>query len=308
MKKYAFYLFIPMAVWAGCKNAAKEAPLPEKPATRPVVYVSNYPLHYFASRIGGEHVDLHFPGSALADPADWTPPADTVAAMQQADLILLNGAGLEGWLMNVSLPDSLLTDTSAAYTNRLLASGESFTHSHGAEGEHAHQGTAHTTWLDLTLAREQAAAVRDALTRIRPSDTEIFDANYQALATDLTELETAYRQVTRDASGAHVAYSHPVYAYFQQAYGLQGPSLHWEPDAPLDPESLHELSHLKEDRQIRYLIWERTPLEGSAQQLEEQEITSLVVEVMAGAPETGDFLDGLRRNLEALRQIGGNQP
>lgn len=308
MKKSIFLLLLALVALTGCKNAQTEANRAEERAAKPVVYVSNYPLLYFASRIAGPSIELHFPGAVAPDPADWNPPADTVAAMQQADLILLSGAGFESWLMNVTLPESLLVDTSEPYASRLLPGEESFTHSHGAEGEHAHVGTARNTWLDFSLALEQAGAVKKALTSVQPDQKDTFETNYQALAADLKDLEEAYRQFATGASSLPLAYSHPLYAYYQHAYGLQGPSLHWEPDAPLDDDMLHEIAHLKEDMGIRYLVWERTPLETSVQKLAEQGITSLVVEVMAGLPESGDFLDGMRRNLDALRQAGAQQP
>ena len=53
----------------------------------------NYPLHYFATRIGGDLVDASFPVPADIDPAFWKPSGDDVAQIQAADLIVLNGAG-----------------------------------------------------------------------------------------------------------------------------------------------------------------------------------------------------------------------
>lgn len=311
MKRSIFLSLLSLALAGGCQNAEKKAPTGANEASapaRPVVYVSNYPLHYFASRIGGEHVDVRFPAAALADPSGWTPPADTVAAMQRADLILLNGATYEGWLMNVSLPDSLLADTSAPFAVRLLPSGETFTHSHGEQGEHAHEGTAYTTWLDLSLAAAQAGAVRDALIRARPSWKDQYEGNYQALAAELRELDMAFKEAAGEAAGKHLAFSHPVYQYFQKAYGLEGTSLHWEPGAPLDHDMLHEIGHLKKDHDIRVMVWEGTPLPESVQKLAERGIQSIVIAPMGGMPGSGDFMDGMRQNLEAFREALGQQP
>lgn len=61
------------------------------------VHVVNYPLYYFAERIGGVRVHVEFPAPADIDPAFWSPDADTVAGFQAADLILLNGAGYAKW-------------------------------------------------------------------------------------------------------------------------------------------------------------------------------------------------------------------
>ena len=42
------------------------------------VYAVNYPLAYFAERIGGDDVVVHFPVPAGDDPAFWSPDARTV--------------------------------------------------------------------------------------------------------------------------------------------------------------------------------------------------------------------------------------
>lgn len=310
MKRSLILVVLFILALSGCKNTKKQETVTDsrEEATKPVVYVSNYPLYYFTSRIGGDHLELHFPAAALTDPSGWTPPADTVAAMQRADLILLNGASYEGWLMNVSLPDSLLVDTSSYYSAQLLPSGETFTHSHGEEGEHAHEGTAFTTWLDLTLAGLQAREIKRAFSRIQPERAEEFESNYRVLATELAELDSKFRETVAASPGSHLVFSHPVYQYFQQAYGLEGQSLHWEPDAPLDPNMLHEIGHLKKEHNFHYLIWESEPLPESIEKLAGKGILSAVLHPMGGMPESGNFMDGMRQNLGVLRQALGVQP
>ena len=81
------------------------------PGEKLSVYTVNYPLAYFAERIGGDLVEVSFPAPADADPANWSPDAGTVAAYQAADLILLNGAGYARWTARASLPLSTLVDT-----------------------------------------------------------------------------------------------------------------------------------------------------------------------------------------------------
>jgi len=61
------------------------------------VYAVNYPLAYFAERIGGSSVNVVLPVPADIDPAFWEPDASVIAEFQQADLILLNGAGYANW-------------------------------------------------------------------------------------------------------------------------------------------------------------------------------------------------------------------
>ncbi len=81
---------------AGCGRAPEQAE--ETAGSKALsVYVVNYPLKYFAERIGGDLVEVQFPAPADEDPAFWKPAAEVVTAYQQADVILLNGAGYAKW-------------------------------------------------------------------------------------------------------------------------------------------------------------------------------------------------------------------
>ena len=112
------------------------------------IHVVNYPLQYMAERIGGKQVAVTFPAPADEDPATWKPSADQVSAYQQADLILLNGAGYAKWIDKVSLPASRMVNTGGSGQDHLIALNEDTTHTHGPTGQHAHSGFAFTTWLD----------------------------------------------------------------------------------------------------------------------------------------------------------------
>ena len=96
-------LLVSIAV-TGCerREPINEAPEPGKPT----VYAVNYPLQYFARRIGLGAVDVRFPAPANVDPAFWVPEPATIVAFQDADLILLNGAGYARWIEHASLPSS----------------------------------------------------------------------------------------------------------------------------------------------------------------------------------------------------------
>ena len=91
---------------AGCKPAGET---PETKPGKPRVAVVNYPLAYFAERIGGDLIEVHFP-KIVGDPAFWKPTATDIRKFQQADVILLNGATYAKWRGTASLPDAKTMD------------------------------------------------------------------------------------------------------------------------------------------------------------------------------------------------------
>ena len=62
------------------------------------IYVVNYPLQYFAQRIGGDQARVEFPVPSGLDPAFFSPSPEIVSAYQGADLLLLNGADYAEWV------------------------------------------------------------------------------------------------------------------------------------------------------------------------------------------------------------------
>ena len=147
-----------LTCFPGCSD-----PSTDKPQTgSPTVATVNYPLAYFAERIGGDTIAVEFP-AIDGDPTFWEPQTADIQTYQQADLILLNGANYAKWVPKVSLSQAKLVNTSAALTKKLIPLTDEVTHTHGPGGEHAHGDTAFTTWLDPQLATAQAAAIRDAM-------------------------------------------------------------------------------------------------------------------------------------------------
>jgi zinc transport system substrate-binding protein len=265
------------------------------------LYVVNYPLKYFAERIGGEHVKVVFPAPADVDPAYWNPDVVNVSAFQKADLILLNGASYAKWVDKVSLPRSKIVDTSAKFKERYISSKEVMTHSHGAEGEHAHEALAFTTWLDLTLAGQQAEAVASAIARKRPELRETFQNNFKALAKDLKALDQDIQEIVSKNPSTPLIVSHPVYDYFAKRYELNIVSVHWEPDQVPSDSQLRELQGILKQHSAQWMIWEGEPVQASVDKLKTLGIDSLVFDPCGNVPQQGDFLTIMRQNVENLK-------
>src|SRR5689334_18862228 len=112
-------------------NAGPDASSSKK-AGKPTGFTANYPLQYFAQRI---------------------------AALQDSDLIILNGATFSKWADKVTLPEARVVDTAAAFRDKFIIVKNAVTHSHGKQGEHSHDGTSFTTWIDFQQAILHATAV-----------------------------------------------------------------------------------------------------------------------------------------------------
>lgn len=267
-----------------------------------VVYTVNYPLQYFAQRIAGEQAEVIMPVPPTIDPAFWQPDVAAIAGFQQADIILLNGAGYAKWVSRVSLPHRKLVDTSAGFRDRYIHTAGDVTHSHGREGDHSHAGTAFTTWLDLTLAVEQARAVAGALSRQRPDSNEVFARRLAVLEQDLLDLDKRIQAIVASDPGRPLLASHPVYQYLKRRYGLNLESVMWEADALPDETQWSELARLLKGHPVVSMIWEGRPNPESVARLRSMDIDSIEFDPCGNRPAAGDFLSVMEQNVRYLER------
>jgi len=306
MRKISLIIVLGLIWMGGCSQKEESTAISSQPGQKPVVYVSNYPLQYFVERVA-PWVDVRSPADVSEDPAYWRPKPDEVSAMQGADLIVLNGASYETWLKNVSLPQTKLVDTSAGLTDQLIPLEAHTTHSHGLEGEHEHSGTAFTLWLDMTVAQAQVQAISMALAARWPDYSTEIERSAAALISDLQVLDEQMKAIVAPASSLPVLFSHPVYQYLEKRYGINGKSVHWEPDVEPDDQMWQELTGLIDTHPAEWMIWEGDPIPKTVQKLESLGIQSVVFNPCAGKPDQGDFLSSMKKNITALQTVYSKQ-
>jgi zinc transport system substrate-binding protein len=292
---------------AGCGGggeAGDKTQAVEETAEAIIIYTVNYPLAYFAERIGGDLVEVHFPAPGGEDPAFWSPDADTIAEFQTADLILLNGAGYAKWVDRAALPSSRVVNTSEAISDRLLPLEGTVTHSHGPEGEHEHGGYAFTTWLDPELAIQQAQAIEAAISVLRPDDEPEIRQRMESLRSEIYDIDGRLAAAAKTLGDEPLLFSHPVYQYLINRYELNGVEIHWEPDQVPDG---HAWDHLEEGLQshpAKWMVWEGEPLDAAIRGLTERGISSIVFDPCGNRPEEGNYLTVMAANAVALEELG----
>ncbi|MGR9052967.1 MAG: metal ABC transporter substrate-binding protein [Gammaproteobacteria bacterium] len=265
------------------------------------VFVSNYPLAYFAQRIGGARVAVSFPVPADEDPPYWQPEASAIARMQKADLIVLNGADYERWLSRVSLPKLRQVDTSSDFKQAYIRIENAATHSHGPSGMHSHAGTAFTTWLDFEQAGQQAETLAQAMIEKRPEFKSLFLDNLGRLKADLKAIDEELSKLGEAVNNRPLLGSHPVYQYLARRYRLNMVSVHWEPNAMPPDEDWSLLDEILSGHTSGLMLWEAQPSPEIASRLADKGVNSTVFNPCAQRPEDGDFLSVMRANIAGLK-------
>lgn len=287
-----------LCLLAGCGDDA-DTVSQDGPRTGPVmVHAVNHPLAAMATRIGGDDVVVTFPVPRGSDPAFWRPTEAQIAAYQDAELILINGADYAKWVARATLPRRAVIDTSKGFASRYIETSGGVTHSHGPEGAHSHAGIAYTTWLDLDQAAQQGAEIMRAIADRRPALKEAVKERFVALRTALEALDTRLKTLGTNAPA--LLASHPVYQYMARRYDLDIDALDWEPGAMPTDAQWKELEARLARRPAKILLWEAEPPAEAVTRLEALGVKSVVFDPCAGTPASGDFLDVMDANIARL--------
>lgn len=287
------------------------SPEPQAPGRRgpPLVAVTIAPLQYVAARLGGDAVVVAPALPEGADPAFWRPTPEAIAALQAADLVVVNGARHERWLGVVSLPRTRLVETASGLREPLIQVVDGAEHTHGTGGAHSHAGVNGHTWVDPTNLRAQATAVRDALIRLVPTAAEAITTRHVALDADLAALAAGFAALPPLGDDEVLVASHPAYDYLARRLGWTMVNLDWVPDAVPRTGALDALVGRLQGRHARAMLWEATPspaaVDAVAQRLGVPSLVFDPGETLTPADRAAgrDWLAVQRDNLERLRTL-----
>lgn len=286
---------------AGCQPADLNKGLESNESGRLRIAATNYPLAFFAERIGAEYVDVQIAVPASVDPVRWNPTPVDVGRLQGADLILINGANYEPWINLVTLPDSKIFNTTASLEDKFIYFQDSISHQHGPDGPQSNATLASTTWLDLTIAIEQAKAVTQALAKLLPEQQGSFEERFTELEAELRRMDDELTSLPATSETALLA-AQPVYQYLARRCGMDIQNLQWQVDQTTGGEAWEELQSWLAKHPASAMLWPFEPGPEIRAKLEELGLKVVVYAPASHAPAEGDFLTIMRQNVSRLSE------
>lgn len=180
------------------------------PADRPLRLVASFSLLAdMAREVGGPQVEVHALVGPDADAHVFSPTPVHVQRLAQAELVLVNGLGFEGWL------DRLVQ--AAGYRGPVAVATAGIEPRPGGRHPDPH------AWQSLVHAQRYVENIRAALVRVRPSAAAVFNARAVDYQRRIAALDASIRQRLAAVPEADrvVFTSHNAFAYFGAAYGVE---------------------------------------------------------------------------------------
>ena len=183
---------------------------------RPSIVVTTNILGDVVGEVVGELADVEVVMPLGADPHDFAPSAKQAEAMENADLLVVNGAGFEEGMDGVI--DSVVDGGTTLY-----AFADSIDLLEGAAPDHDHGAFDPHLWTDPARMVDGVRGLGAELAAVEGIDSEAFDAQLNAYIGRLealdAEIETALRAVPAD--DRVLVTNHEVFRYFADRYGFE---------------------------------------------------------------------------------------
>ena len=317
MKKRGILVLAAVAALNMHAFAAEEATDAEKLK----VMASFYPMYDFAEKIGGDYVEVTNMVPAGTEPHDWEPAATDIKNLEEADVFIYNGAGMEHWVEDVlaSLENRDLKAVEASKGLELLAGGEEAeatsedqteTDSEAATDDQAEEVSYDPhVWLSPKNAKQEMSNIKDALIEADPDHAEAYEQNYETYATKMDDLDAEYQEKLADTKSKDLIVAHEAFGYLCRDYGLNQVGIEGlSPDSEPDAKRMNEIVAFAKENNVKTIFFEELVSPKVAETIASEvgaktEVLNPIEgltdeEISAGE----DYFTVMESNLEALTQ------
>jgi len=261
------------------------------------ILVSFYPLYEFTKEIGKERIDVSIIIPAGIEPHDWEPTIQDLQKMQNADMIVINGAGFENWLDDfvTTNPNVLVVDTSKDI--ELMGSSKFYFENDGSyKDPHI--------WLDPILAKKQVQNIANGLMHVDPEHAQYYQENADAYNTKLDLLDNKIRTELSVCSKKDFIAFHDAFSYFAKEYNLNqhtivGVDANAEPTAVTLQQIIQKAKSLDLD-----IIFTEEAVNPRISEVIADEIGGkvLVLSPIEIADKNSDYIQKMEQNLLNLKE------
>ncbi len=325
----ALFLIVTCLFFSGCAGQ-KETPASNSQDFQPVkVFCTIYPLYDFAKNIGKDKIDLSCLVPPGTEPHEWEPSPRDLASIQEANLFVYCGAGMESWVdkvLNVVTGPELYIVNASSGIQLIAGQGDENENSvkpqnsgDGSEEQASlnnsgdlrkdHSTTDPHIWLDPVNAMKIVENIAAGLVQADPGNKLFYETNAREYLKKLEAIHNDYHNGLACTAHREFITSHAAFGYLARRYGLvQVPIRGLSPEVEPAPARMAEIIKLINEKKIRYIFFETLvspkvaqiiAAETGARTLVLNPLGSLTTdEINAGK----DYLTVMRENLVNLQK------
>jgi zinc transport system substrate-binding protein len=277
----------------------------------PLVVASFLPAYCAAVNVAGDPALVRCLVSGNLEPHDYQlTPADA-RTLAEADLVVVNGLGMESWLAKHlrstrAAENGKLVQLTEGLDSQLLDSeGKPCAHGHEHDDGHAHDHPLPNphTWLDPSLMEHGVREVVKGFIRVAPGQQARWESNGEAYIAKLRQLDQEFRAAAANLKHRPFVTHHNAFPYLARRYGLrQVGVVETSPDSPPGPRDLAALhTTIRREKVVAIFAEIQSPGRLPERISKDAGIRLGALDTLeTGTADAGAYERGMRANLDAL--------
>lgn len=226
---------------------------------------------------------------------DYTLKVSQMQLLEQADVVIINGAGLEDFLEDALNSTNRIVDASVGLS---LLKGEHHDHDH--HDGHTHGEDPHI-WLSPKNAAMMAQNICNNLCTLYPAHTQTFLENLEGLLSDLEALQAYGEESLRDLSSRELITFHDGFSYLAESFDLTIlMAVEEESGSEASAKQLISLITLVREHQLPAIFTETNGSVSAAGIISAE--TNVPIYTLDMGISGEDYFDMMYRNINTLRE------
>jgi len=242
-------IFITVDLWSSINSFKTSQDLKRaNNVTKIKVVTSFYPLYFFSQQIAGDKADILNITPIGVSPHNYQPTTQELAKIENSNLIILNGLGLEPWSDSVQ---SMAERKGLAF---IFASGN-LSENQVIESE-KDKSDPHI-WLSPVMAKQMVDKILDGFVKVDAKNSDYYKTNANKLKLELDRLDLEYKNGLANCENKNIVVLHSAFSYLAKDYDLNqlllsGVSVNEE----LSEQQMKNITDLATDQNIKYFFVE----------------------------------------------------
>ncbi len=209
---------------AACSN--RESKNNEETDNTINIVTSFYGMQALTEEIGGDKVSIESVIPEAMEPHDFDIKAKDMKAIEEADIFIYNGAGMESWIEDVEAAISgkeLIVVEASKGVELINADEES--EEHEEDEGHNHSGKDPHTWLGLSEAKIQGENIKNALVEKDVKNKEYYEENLKKFNEKIDNIIKEYNPKFKELANKNFVTGHATFGYLCRDFGLTQKSI-----------------------------------------------------------------------------------
>lgn len=223
------------------------------------VIASFFPMYEFTRNVAGDRADVSVFIPIGEEPHGWEPPTQQIQDVQNSQLFVYNGAGMETFIPALLSTGNFPNTTFVRASQGIQMQNADVIHMNPDEAKPVIEqgGKDPHVWNDPILAQQEVRNIANAMEKADPTNAQYYESNAQTYIGKLSKLDQDIKLGLSNCQLHTFVSFHNAFNYFSQRYNLTDVWLSGlAPEAEVSPQDLARVEDTAKQNNVKIIFSE----------------------------------------------------